>query len=342
MTQAPSQIETAAHSARYTGLVRGADSQIRSLPDDDAAIREAVANPENLVWIDLLIAKPEDGRILTSVFDFHPLAVEDAISPLVDPARIDNYGSYLFIVFQALNAYRPDVEMEAVEVDFFLGKNYVISCRQTAVPSIDRFLGRSERCEQLMQKGADWVLHGLLDELVDDYLPVVDQLDETIDDLENKVLDNADKRILQQILVTKRNALRLRRATTPQRDIMNRLARNEFTELVHPETSIYFRDVYDHLVRIEYLIEGLRDLSDAALQTYLSVVSNRLNEIMKVLTAGGAIFFPLTLISGIYGMNFTDNQLPSFDWKYGFPFVVGMMIVTAVALLLYFRHRRWI
>jgi magnesium transporter len=210
------------------------------------------------------------------------------------------------------------------------------------VPSIDRFLNRDERCQQLMQRSADWVLHGLLDSLVDDYLPIVDALDETIDRLEAEVLAHAEQRLLQEILLAKRNSLRLRRATTPQRDIMTRLARNEFPKLIRPETSIYFRDIYDHLVRIEYLIEAVRDLSDSALQTYLSVVSNRLNEIMKVLTAGGAIFFPLTLISGIYGMNFTENQLPSFDWEWGFPFVTLMMILVALGLLYYFRRRGWI
>jgi magnesium transporter len=336
-----SSVQTPAQG-RYTGFVRGPDGRIASLPNDDGAIREAIANPDNLVWIDLVITNPDDARILSSVFDFHPLAVEDAVSPHVDPARIDDYGSYLFVVVQALSVYQADVEMEVVEVDFFLGKNYLVSCQQTTVPAIDRHFERPERLELLLQKRSDWALHGLLDALVDDYMPIVDQLDETIDDLENKVLDRAEKELLQQILIAKRNALRLRRATTPQRDIMNRLSRGEFPELVHSETSMYFRDVYDHLVRIEYLIEGLRDLSDAALQTYLSVVSNRLNEIMKVLTAGGAIFFPLTLISGIYGMNFSQNQLPSFDWKYGFPFSLALMAAIAISLLLYFRHRRWI
>jgi magnesium transporter len=326
----------------YHGFVRASDGAVRPLPDDDAAIRSALADPANLVWIDLIISGEDDARVLASAFDFHPLTIEDCVSPHIDPAKIDDYQRYLFIVVQAITEYRPDREIGVEEVQFYLGPNYVVSCRHNRVPAIDKFLERGERCELLLAKTADWALHALLDSLVDDFMPIVDALDETIDSLESEVLDHAEERLLQGILIAKRNSLRLRRATTPQRDIMNRLSRNEFPLLVRPETGIYFRDVYDHLVRIEYLIEALRDLSDAALQTYLSVVSNRLNEIMKVLTAGGAIFFPLTLISGIYGMNFADNQLPPFDWEWGFPVTIVAMAIIAVALLAYFHHRRWI
>jgi magnesium transporter len=329
-------------STIFHGFVRTADGPLRELPADDAAIKQALSEPNAIVWIDLVINSEDDARTLSSVFDFHPLTIEDCVSPTIDPAKIDDYQSYLFIVVQAVTEYAEEREIAVAEVQFYLGPNYVVSCRHGPVPSLDRFLERNDRCEHLLERSPDWALHSLLDALVDDYLPIVDALDETIDRLESEVLDHAEERLLQHILITKRNALRLRRATTPQRDIMNRLSRNEFPDLIRPETAIYFRDVYDHLVRVEYLIEALRDLSDAALQTYLSVVSNRLNEVMKVLTAGGAIFFPLTLISGIYGMNFTDNQLPSFDWEWGFLFVLGMMGAISAALLLYFRHRRWI
>lgn len=327
---------------RFHGYIRSADGPLAPLPDNDEAIRQALADPEATIWIDLVINAEQDARILSSVFNFHPLTIEDCVSPLIDPAKLDDYERYLFIVVQAITEYHPDRELDVAEVQFYLGANYVVSCRHGPIPSLDRFLERRERCELLLEKGADWALHHLLDALVDDFLPIVDALDETIDRLESEVLDHAEERLLQQILVAKRNSLRLRRATTPQRDIMNRLSRGEFPNLIRPEAAIYYRDVYDHLVRVEYLVEALRDLSDAALQTYLSVVSNRLNEVMKVLTAGGAIFFPLTLISGIYGMNFTDNQLPPFDWEWGFLFVVGLMGAIAVGLLYYFRSRHWL
>jgi magnesium transporter len=178
---------------------------------------------------------------------------------------------------------------------------------------------------------------------VDEYLPIVDAVDDTLDSLEEQVLDRPDTALLQRILLVKRNALKLRRAAIPQRDIMNRLSRGEYPKLIREETGIYYRDVYDHLVSIEYLVEALRDLADGALNTYLSVVSNRLNEVMKVLTAAAAIFLPVTLIAGIYGMNFPARGVwPPYDSDWGFAAVVGTIVAITVALVAYLRYRHWI
>ncbi len=274
--------------------------------------------------------------------DIHALTIEDCLSPHVDPAKIDDHGDYIFVVVQALGEYRPERELEPLEVDFYLGPNYVVSCHRQPLAAIEHFRGRCQRDERLLQHTADWLLHGLLDGLVDEFLPVVDAMDEALDQLEETVLRRPDGRSLQQILLLKRNTLRLRRATTPQRDIMNRLSRGEFPHLIRPEAAIYYRDIYDHLVRVEYLVEALRDLADGALNTYLSVLSNRMNEIMKVLTAAATVFLPLTLISGIYGMNFAEGVVPPFDADWGFGLIVGLMATLAAGLLSYFRWRRWI
>lgn len=338
---------TAAHpqnlpaGGRYAGWYRK-DGRVAHLPNDEDAIRAAIADPNGVLWIDLLITGEGDAHLLKDVFDFHPLTIEDSVSVRVDPAKIDAYRDYIFIVVQAMCEYHPNEELEPIEVDFYLGPNYVVSTHREPVPAIYHYLERFERCEHLMERSADWVLHGLLDALVDDYIPVVDAVDETIDRVETEVLEHASPHLLQQILIAKRNSLRLRRATAPQRDIMNRLSRGEFPELVHPETSIYFRDIYDHLVRVEYLVEAVRDLSDGALQTYLSVVSNRMNEVMKVLTAAATVFLPLTVITGVYGMNFDENQFPSFGFEWGFAIVIAFMFVNSLVMLAYFRYRRWI
>jgi magnesium transporter len=148
---------------------------------------------------------------------------------------------------------------------------------------------------------------------------------------------------MRQIVLAKRNALRIRRATVPQREIMLRLSRGEFTKFIQPETALYYRDVFDHLMRIEYLIESVRDLADGALNTYLSVISNRLNQIMKVLTAAAAIFLPMTLIAGIYGMNFPSRGVwPPYDSDWGFAAVVALMFAIAAGLLAFFKYRDWI
>ena len=226
-------------------------------------------------------------------------------------------------------------------MEFYLGPNYVVSCHHQAPPSISVFC-EPQLIEHIMHRSAGWLLHGLLDAIVDDYLPIVDALDETIDQLENEVLERAEQSLLQKILTAKRNSLRLRRATSPQRDIMNRLSRGEFPALIPAETSMYFRDIYDHLVRIEYLIEALRDLSDGALQTYLSVVSNRLNEVMRVLTSVATIILPLTFDRRPLRDELPAQRLASYGTSWGFPAMSIFMAVVTVAMLAYFRWRHWI
>jgi magnesium transporter len=330
-----------ADPAALTAFYRSADGTL-SRPADADALRAALADSTGLLWVDLLLASPADADVLRDVFRFHPLTVEDCLSPRVDPAKIDDHGDYLFVVVQALGDYHPAQELTALEVDFYLGSNYVVSCHRQSVASIQHFQERCRQDEYVLSHGADWLLHGLLDALVDEYLPVVDAVDDTIDQLEEAVLHNPDSRILQQIMMVKRNALRLRRATTPQRDIMNRLSRGEYPKLIREETAIYYRDIYDHLVRVEYLIEALRDLADGALNTYLSAVSNRLNEVMKVLAAAATVFLPLTLIASIYGMNLTPGFWPPSDSEWGFGVIVAVMLVIVVVLLVYFRYRRWV
>jgi magnesium transporter len=309
---------------------------------DEAFIRRALADREGLLWLDLHPVPDQDGHLLDTVFGFHPLTIEDSIEPRVDPAKIDDHGDYIFIVVQALNRYEPGKELTSSEVDFFLGPNYVVSVHLEDVPAIDQFHELCLRDERLTSRGADWLLHGLLDALIDEYLPIVDAVDDEIDRLEERLLSRVDTQVLEHILQAKRTTLRLRRATTPQREILSRLSRGEFPRLISAEAAVYYRDVFDHLVRVDYLVESLRDLADGALQLYLSVVSNRLNEVMKILTAAATIFLPLTLISGVYGMNFVHNQFPPFDSTWGFAVVVGAMLTIAVSMMAYFRWRDWI
>ncbi|MEX0799874.1 MAG: magnesium/cobalt transporter CorA [Dehalococcoidia bacterium] len=328
-------------AAGPTAVYRSHEGKVTH-PADDEGLRAALADPEGVLWLDLPIHSEADAAVLRDVFNFHHLTIEDCISPHVDPAKIDDHGDYLFIVVQALGEYHPDRALPAVEAEFYIGPNYVVSCHREPLAAIERFHQRCQEDGYPLARGADWVLHGLLDGLVDEYLPVVDAVDDTIDELEEAVLHERDVRILQRIMMVKRNALRLRRAATPQRDIMNRLSRGEFPKLIRQETAIYYRDIYDHLVRVEYLIEALRDLADGALNTYLSVVSNRLNEVMKVLTVAIVPLTVGTLISGVYGMNLTEGFWPPADSEWAFGAVVGTMIAIAAGLLAYFRHHRWI
>jgi len=310
---------------------------------DVESLKSALADKDGLFWVDLFTRTEREASILKEVFNFHPLTIEDCVSPRVDAAKIDDHGAYIFVIVQALTEYRPDAVLEPIEVDFYLGPNYVVSCHRERVPAIEQCHQRCQRDESLLSQPPDRLLHTLLDALVDEYLPIVDAVDDTLDSLEEKVLDRPDTALLQRILLVKRNALKLRRAAIPQRDIMNRLSRGEYPKLIREETAIYYRDVYDHLVSIEYLVEALRDLADGALNTYLSVVSNRLNEVMKVLTGATVIFLPGALIAGIYGTNFPEQHVwPPYNSEWGFIAVVIVIVLLIVAMLAYFRHRGWI
>jgi magnesium transporter len=191
----------------------------------------------------------------------------------------------------------------------------------------------------LAGRGADFLVHALLDGLVDQFQPVVEEMDQVVDALEEAVLANPQQRVLQEILVLKRNAQRLRRTLLPQRDVVNRFARGEFPRLVREETHMYFRDIYDHVVRVEEMVEGLRDMSESVLDTYLSAINNRMNEVMKVLSIVAVVFLPLTLIAGIYGTNF--ENLPELGWQWGYFGMLGAMAIIALGLIAFFRWRRW-
>ena len=288
---------------------RSADGKVVRAADPNVLSR-ALEDKNGLVWVDLTVQSDEDAWVLRDVFHFHELTIEDCVSPRVDPAKVDDYGSYMFIIVQAVTSIGSAKRWSRWKSTSTSGQNYVVSCHREPVPAIEQFRERCAPRRVAPVAPPDRVLHGLLDALVDEYLPIVDKVDETSIALKSLILRRPDTQLLQRILIVKRNALRLRRATIPQRDIMNRLSRSEFPQLIRPEMAMYYRDVYDHLVRIEYLVEAVRDIADGALNTYLSVVSNRLNEVMKVLTAAATVFLPLTLISGIYGMNFEANQLP--------------------------------
>jgi len=323
------------------GYYRGADGSLTTVADPES-IRRALADPEGLLWLDLEAPSPEEAGVLTDEFDFHPLTIEDCLADRLDPPKIDDYGRYLFLVVHGVEEYAGVRELEPLEVDLYLGANYVVSCHLAPVGAVGRLLERCQRGGPVLEHDADFLLHTLLDGLVDDMLPVVDELDETVDRLEEQVLADPQRSTLQGILLVRRNSMRLRRFTTAEREIANRLSRGEFPALVREEAHIYFRDVYDHLVRIEYLVESVRDLADGALNTYLSVISNRLNEVMKVLTAAAAIFLPLALVPAVYGTNFTNNTWPPWDEPWSFGLVVGAMVVLGAILAFFFRRRGWI
>lgn len=291
------------------------------------------------VWVELERQTAEVDELLAGL-GIHPLTVEDIWSHGSRP-KIDDFPEYLFIIIHGVTAAKH-ARLELVEVDVLIGPTWVISHDRDGLVSDD--VGTElDHSPRLLKKGAPWLAHALLDRCVDRYLPIVDQLDREIDTLESDVIEKAGtpqgKHTLARILEFKRLLQGLRRMSIHQREVLLRLSRGEYEE-IPPDALAFYRDVYDHFLRIQDLAEGYRDLVTAALDAYLSVQANRMNEIMKTLTLMSTVMLPLTFIAGLYGMNF--KFMPEIEWLYGYPFALGLMAAVAIAILAFFRHKGWI
>jgi magnesium transporter len=325
-------------------LYRTQDRNIRTdlKPDEFAA---ALQDANGLLWVDFVGTPPEgDAPILLDTFGFHPLAVDDALQESHVP-KVDDWGQYLYI---ALHAVVFDVNPEdgehidTLELDVFLGKNYIVTHHDKPIAAVDRVWASCQRDERHLKGGADHLLYELTDGVVADYMPVVDEIDEAIDQLEDEVFEKPTTETLERIFKIKRAVLNLRRIISPQREVLNKLARDDY-QVVDAKDRIYFRDVYDHLVRLYDINESLRDLVSGALDTYLSVINNRMNDIMKTLTVITTLFMPISFATGFFGMNFFQPVTPLSAWtdKPAFLLVIAVMILTPVIMFLWIRRRGW-
>jgi magnesium transporter len=226
-----------------------------------------------------------------------------------------------------------------MELNIFLGENFMVTLHlDEAMPPVDQLWNQLEKDERLTHNGTDILCHRLLDYLVDDYMPVLDDLDDEIEWLEDQVLARPNPQLLSRILALKHTLIALRRIMSPQREVLNRLSRDEFA-MIDNHARIYFRDVYDHMVRFQDLIETLRDIVTGAMDIYLNSTSLRMNEIMKALTIVSTIFLPLSFVAGVYGMNF--EHMPELNWIWGYPMVWGIFLLIAAGMLIFFKRRGW-
>lgn len=303
-------------------------------------VHAALENPDGLLWISLEQPNQDEiHQVLIDLFNFHPLAVEDCLTVGYQTPKLDDFDSYLFIIAHALAPNNTFETLPTNEINIFLGKNYIVTLYNSAeMPPVGELWGRLERDERLHQFGADFLCHALVDGVVDDYLPYLDSLEEEIDALENSVVERPNPKTLSRILELKHYTISFRRVIAPQREIMNRLSRDEFT-VIDGQSRIYFRDVYDHLARINDLIDMIRDMAASALDVYLNSTSLRLNEVMKALTIVSTIFLPLSFVAGVYGMNF--DYIPELRWPLGYPFVWLIFLAIAIGMLAFFKKKKW-
>ncbi len=308
-------------------------------------IRDAIASGAK-VWVDLERHSAEADALLSDVVKLHPLTIEDVWGPRSQP-KIDDFDHYLYVIIHGIGAKRKH-RLELVEIDIVIGPTWLITHDRDGLVSDD--IGTElDHSPRLLQKGVAWLAHAVLDRAVDRYMPVVDQLDSEIEQLESEVLSKAGtpdgKSVLRRIFEFKRTLQAMRRMSIHQREILLRLARGDFEEI--PADAIpFYRDVYDHFLRINDVAEGFRDLLTSALDAYLSVQSNRMNEVVKTLTLISTVMLPLTFIAGVYGMNFKREagplNMPELGWELGYPFSLALMAVVALGIILWFRRRGWI
>lgn len=309
-------------------------------PDGFAA---ALQNQAGVLWVDFGGAEPEPTEeILLKVFEFHPLAVDDALHETHVP-KVDDWERYLYIAMHAITFTSGEEDIEGIELDIFLGDNFIVTHHDLPINALNRVWDLSARDGRYFKRGADHVLYKLTDELIVDYMQVVESLDEEIELVEDEVMGRPTNEIVQRIFTLKRATLHLRRILSPLREVLNKLARDDYA-VIDAKDRVYFRDVYDHLVRLHDISESLRDLVGGVLDTYLSVINNRMNEIMKTLTLITTLFMPISFVAGFFGMNFfqpvSKELMP---WTNNPAFIIMMIIVvgTPFAMFIWMRRRKW-
>lgn len=300
---------------------------------------------DSITWVHVEgVARAETVRQLGNIFGLHPLALEDVVNTGQRP-KADSYDEQLFVVMN-LPTVNDDSKIETEQVSMFLGNNYLISFHRGGSEPFEPVMHRLRKHSgKIRERKADYLLYALLDIIIDRGFPVLEYFSEYIEDLEEELLEKPGKQTLANIHQIKRELLMLRRLLWPQREVINLMVRDEQPH-ISAETRPYLRDCYDHTIQIIDLIEVYREMTASMLDVYLSSISHRLNEVMKVLTVIATIFIPLTFIVGVYGMNFGNKSnspwaMPELNWYFGYPLLWIIMIIIAAGMVIYFKRRNW-
>jgi magnesium transporter len=302
----------------------------------------ALHDTAGFLWVDFEAEPAQDCQpVLLKTFGFHPLAVDDALEETHVP-KLDDWGEYLYIVMHAAAIQFEDHSIDTLELDVFLGRHYIVTHHDRAIQALNDIWTQVQRDQRHLKSGVDHVLYLLTDHIATHYMELVESLDDSIDEIEAEIFDRPKRDTVERVFGIKRAVLYLRRIIAPQREVLNKLARDDI-EMIDAKDRIYFRDVYDHYVRLYDIIEGVRDLVSGTLDTYLSVTNNRMNDIMKTLTVITTLFMPISFLSGFFGMNFFQPSYPLDIWT-GMPaFLIslGIFIITPVSMFLWIRRRGW-
>jgi magnesium transporter len=298
---------------------------------------KTIVDISGLLWLDLADPMSRDLDDLAARYGFHELAIEDCRHHL-QLAKLDYYDGYSFIIINSTHYTAKPCEVQVREIDAFLGPDYIVTVHEGASTAVQEIQNRVASNAKHVTR-PDQVLHAIIDMVVDRYLPTLDHIGDTIDEVEDQLLISPTPTLLQTIFELKRGLLQFRRAVSSQRELLNLLIRDD-SSLIHQDMRIYFRDVYDHVVRAMDLVETYRDLLTGGLDIYLTQMANRTNDIVKALTILATIMLPLTLVTGYFGMNF--ENMPLLKSPNGVWYTTAGMLVITISMLAFFKLRKWL
>jgi len=329
------------HAFAYT-----TQGRLQNKAVEPAQMAALLADGSLFLWVDLETATPEETKlVLEQTFHFHPLCIEDCLTvnsaPKVEeysPGEGDLFGPYLFLVIHAVDYHRQDGQFATSELDFFLGKNFLVTFHQASLRSLGTALDRAGKGTLAFARSPDRVAQTLLELVVENYTPAMNELTQEIADLEQVALRNPCQETLNQILQAKKEVLRLQQIIAPQCAVVGRLAAGEFA-LIRAHQVPYYRNINDALNRINTQARGFTDALTGILQVYLNMSSNQTGEVVKLLTLITVITTPLMMIGTWYGMNFKD--MPEVQWAHGYVIASAAMLASTVGTILYFKKRKW-
>ncbi len=305
-------------------------------------LADAIQDGNAHIWVDLLAPTQDEClQILENVFQFHPLAIEDVASSLLVP-KVNDYRRYLYIVIHSIYTGSQIVDLISSKMDIFLGANFLVTIHEKPMMSADSLWDEEYHEDEGLAKGPAFLLYELLERQADRFMRLLDSFEAELERLGDVIFlegNVADENLLDEILTAKSSALRLGRVLRPQRDLMNRLSNTDYA-VIPGAARVYFADIYDHLVRMVGLVEGMQELARSTVDIYLALANNHMNEIMKVLTVISTIFIPLTFLTGVYGMNF--RYMPELDVPWAYPVLWILFIIISLVLLRVFRRWKWL
>ncbi|MBD3163014.1 MAG: magnesium/cobalt transporter CorA [Candidatus Eisenbacteria bacterium] len=324
---------------RFVGF--GPEELVEETIDDPMAI-PSLLERHRIVWVDVTgLRDLEKIRALGEIFGLHPLSLEDVLNVPQRPKH-EEYGDHHFIILRQPRAVMP---LESEQVSLFLGRGFLLTFQEREGDCLDAVRERLRKGTRIRSEGPEYLAYAVIDAIVDGYFPLLDRYGEVLEELEDRILEGSERSALPRLHDVKRDLLALRRIVWPLREMMAALLRAD-PPIFPPDVRVYLRDCYDHAVQLMDITETYRDLGASLMELYLSTASNRLNEVMKVLTVIATIFIPLTFIAGVYGMNFDPDvspwNMPELRWRFGYPLSLALMAVVALLLVIYFKRKDWL